>query len=98
MKKTIYISGSISGDPDYKAKFAEAEWLLKLQGYAVLNPAVLPSEGFTYEQYMRIGIAMLMECESICLLPCYENSEGAKYEYGIAIANGKKIIMYEDLQ
>ena len=33
MANKVYIAGKISGDPDYREKFAKAEEELKAQGY-----------------------------------------------------------------
>lgn len=38
----IYIAGKITGDPDYRAKFADAQRQIEAQGHIVLNPATLP--------------------------------------------------------
>ncbi|HOR12310.1 MAG TPA: DUF4406 domain-containing protein [Anaerolineaceae bacterium] len=77
MSKTIYLAGKITGDPAYKAKFAAAAEKLAEMGYIVVNPALLPSVGFTYDQYMRMSCAMLDECQEICLLPDWVYSPGA---------------------
>lgn len=69
MKKRIYLAGKITGDPNYRAKFMAAQRFLEHKGYIVLSPAVLPSEGFTWEAYIRMSQAMLTECDAICFLP-----------------------------
>ena len=38
MKRTIYISGKITGTTDFVERFARAESHLKLQGWRVINP------------------------------------------------------------
>lgn len=45
----VYISGPISNEPDYKAKFAKAEAELKEQGFEVINPAKFDGLGLEYE-------------------------------------------------
>jgi len=48
--KTVFLSGPIMGDPDYKEKFHGAETLCLMMGAkAVWNPARLP-EGWEYEE------------------------------------------------
>ena len=37
-KTVVFISGRISGDPGYKAKFNEAQYRLENVGFKVLNP------------------------------------------------------------
>ena len=94
--KTIYIAGKITGDADYKAKFQRAREQLEARGYIVMDPSVLP-DGFAYEAYMRITGAMLAECDGICLLPDWTESEGAKREREQAIKAGKTVLHAYDL-
>lgn len=77
-KKTLYLAGKITGDPFYRSKFYEAQKKLEDGGFIVVNPALLPSEGFTWEAYMRMSGAMLTECAEICFLPDWKESKGAK--------------------
>ena len=95
-KGTVYLSGKISGDPNYREKFAAAAQELENAGFIVLNPAVLPQEGFSWEAYMRISLAMLDECTSVCFLLDWKDSRGATWEHGRAFATGKRILMYEE--
>ena len=90
--KTVYIAGKITGDPDYKRRCDAAKRMLQQQGYAVLSPADLPQEGFCYQQYMRICKVMLQECDSVCLLPNWTESNGAKEERNLAYALGKRVV------
>lgn len=92
-----YIAGQITGDPDYRWRFADAQMVLESMGYIVLNPATLPS-GMGYEQYMRIDMAMLEEADTVCFLPGWENSSGAKREHAAAHKRRKKILYYEHIQ
>lgn len=47
MENKIYIAGKITGDPNYKDKFANMESeLLKMPGTVIINPAKLP-QGLT---------------------------------------------------
>lgn len=96
-KRRIYLAGKITGDPEYRSKFQRAEKALYERGYIVLNPAWLPSEGFTWEAYIRMSTAMLDECDAACFLPDWTDSTGAQYEYGRSVATDKEIIMYTDL-
>lgn len=81
---TIYIAGRISGDRDYKKKFANYQKKLEAKGHVVLNPALLPAKGFSYEAYLRMSTAMLKECEVVCFLPDWQKSKGALLEYDLA--------------
>lgn len=94
--KTVYLAGKITGDPFYQLKFHDAARALTAAGLAVVNPALLPSEGFCYGAYMRMSSAMLDECEAACFLPDWIDSDGAMSEYGRAKAKGKHIFMFSD--
>ena len=94
--KTVYLAGQITGDPKYQSKFRAAAQMLGLKGYTVLNPAILPPDGFEYAAYIRMTVAMLVECEAVCFLPCWKHSSGARDEYELARAMGKVIFHYED--
>lgn len=58
-KRTLYLAGKITGDPYYFTKFYNAQKKLEEGGFIVVNPALLPAEGFTWEAYMRMSGAML---------------------------------------
>lgn len=62
-KRTLYLAGKITGDPYYFTKFYNAQKKLEEGGFIVVNPALLPAEGFTWEAYMRMSGANL---EALC--------------------------------
>ena len=75
----IYIAGKITGDPDYRAKFADAQRQIEAQGHTVLNPAELP-EGMEPKDYMRICFAMIDVADAVVFLPDAAESAGARLE------------------
>lgn len=96
-KRTLYLAGKITGDPYYFTKFYNAQKKLEECGFIVVNPALLPAEGFTWEAYMRMSGAMLAECAEVCFLPDWKESKGAKYEFGEAMAQNKPFFLLRRL-
>lgn len=80
LKAKIYIAGKITGDPNYKDKFASMESeLLKIPGTVVINPAKLP-HGLTPADYARICFAMIDSSDIVVFAPNYKKSQGALLE------------------
>ncbi len=95
-KRTAFLSGKITNDPHYKNKFFTAAAELEAAGFTVLNPAALPADAFSWDAYLRITEAMLRECDCVFFLPDWQESRGARYEYGLAAACGKVGYFYDD--
>lgn len=91
----VYIAGKINGLKNYREIFKEVEDNLTAEGNIVMNPAVL-SEGFPYEAYMPICLAMLEACDIVFMLNNWKDSKGAKVEHEYAKIQRKKIIYQED--
>jgi len=90
----VYLAGKITGDPDYRKKFRQAEVKLAYMDYIVLNPAALPA-GLDPSDYMRISLAMLESADVVVLLPDFEASEGATIEERYASYIEKAVYMYD---
>lgn len=90
----IYISGPITGIENFREKFEAAENLLIEQGIDVVNPVkvdtILP-ESLTYEDHMKVDLALLDICDGIYMMNGWEKSLGANREYGYALARGMKV-------
>ena len=86
----IYLAGPITGVEGYRGRFAVARRQCETKGHRVMDPSVLP-EGFDWQDYMPICLAMLQCCEAICLLPGWEQSRGAQKELRMALYWGKTV-------
>lgn len=91
----IYIAGPITNCPNYKERFEIAEKQLTAKGHAVVNP--VKNEGFTYKEYIDMGLNELMRCETIYLLNGWELSRGARLECWYAATVGIEIIKEGEL-
>ena len=77
----IYIAGKITGDPNYKEKFRQAEKRIKAEfpGAYIFNPAALPL-GQSNKWYMDMSRNMISVSDIVVFLPDYTESKGAKLE------------------
>lgn len=95
MATKIYIAGKITGDPDYKAKFEEAENFYKKKGYTVLTPTWMPT-GMQPADYMRICFVMIDTADMVAFLSDFKQSAGAEVEHAYCCYIDKNIRHYED--
>lgn len=87
----IYIAGKITGDLDYKRRFAAVQQLIESRGHIVLNPAVLP-QGMSNSDYMRICMAMIDVADVVTFIPGFDNSRGAMMEFEYCTYIGKTCV------
>lgn len=88
---TVYISGPVTGIDDYnRPAFLLAQRMLLSAGCSVFNPIHIdwpidPLEGEALWRYfMTYCVQALPSCDSMLMLPDWQNSKGAKEEHRIA--------------
>lgn len=94
---TVYISGRITGDPDYKEKFDLMEKCLKNAAhFDVVNPTkeVPFNENWSWSDYMKQDVKLLADCDGIFMMKGWRRSKGARLERYLAKKLGL-IIMYQ---
>ena len=82
--KKIYISGKITGDPDYREKFKEEAARLYYLGYYPVNPAAMVPSDKSWAAAMKIVVSAMLLCDGVSLLPDWKKSKGAKIEVKLA--------------
>lgn len=89
----VYISGPMSGLPElnHPAFDAMAELLDDLGYGRVFNPADVTAQS-SWEAFMRVDIAALVDCHVIVMLPDWQASRGARLEHHIARELGLTVI------
>lgn len=90
---TIYIAGPMTGLPDnnYPA-FRSAADALADRGHEVEDPSLNenPTPG-DYHGWLRAGLAQLIRCDAVALLPGWEASGGARLEVTVAATLGLRV-------
>jgi Domain of unknown function (DUF4406) len=88
---TVYISGPVTDVPEgNRPLFMLAQRMLLSAGCSVFNPSHIdypidPLEGDAlWSYFMSFCVRALPECDSILMLPDWQNSKGAKWEHRIA--------------
>lgn len=95
---TIYVSGPMSGKLQHNfPAFNQATEHLRNLGHTVINPAEINTEpGTPWSDCMRNDIREMMVCDTVAVLPGWQESKGASLEVYIGKALGMNILPIED--
>lgn len=94
MSKRLYLSGAMTGHPDFNFPiFDLAAATLREMEYEVFNPAEQFDRDQTLEwtDYMRADIAEILKCDEVVALDGWESSVGARLEVMVALSVGMKV-------
>ena len=99
----IYISGKITGTEDYPERFQRAAEAITAKGHEAINPlmlnTILNPWTTTWEQYMLADLGLLRASDAAYFMPGWEESNGARVEYGEAVRMQKRIFyQIEDIE
>lgn len=98
----IYLAGRMRGLPEHGyPAFIEAEEQLRKRGYTqIINP-IHHADGvgteLPYEYYITQSIRDMIKAHAVCVLPLWEQSQGAGLEVHIGVVRGLPIYRLEDL-
>ena len=98
--KRIYISGPMTGMPDFNfpAFHAEAARLRGL-GYDVVNPAEINVDtNASWHECLRRDLVELLACDTIALLDGWQRSQGAHLEMHVAHRVGMEIVIAREIR
>lgn len=87
----VFLSGPITGKRLYRVRFWLMTQVLRLKGYRVLNPAILP-KWLAHGDAMHICYGMIDVCDQVYFMPGWDRSVGCCMEYDYAQLKRKKII------
>ena len=95
LPEPVYIAGPMTGLPDKnKPAFDLMEWTLRRTGHTeVENPVKNELDvEMPWTFYMRAGLAQLLRCQSVVMLPGWQTSLGATIERDLALKLGMTIV------
>jgi hypothetical protein len=87
---TLYVAGPMTGIEEFNyPAFRGAAEQLRAAGYEVEDPStnVNPTPD-DYHGWLRAGLAQLIRCDGVALLPGWESSGGARLEVNVGATLG----------
>lgn len=95
---TVYLSGAITADPAWQAKFRSWEARLLAAGARrCLSPVIYPP-GWAYGEYMEHCMLMVRHADTLVMLPDWRSSPGARAERAYGESLGHRIIDLEQVR
>lgn len=80
----LYLSGPMTGYPEFNfPAFVRAADELRRAGHDVLAPHETDEQS-CWEDYLRVDLRLLLDCEAVATLPNWEKSRGASLECHVA--------------
>lgn len=92
--KKVYIAGAITKNPNYLSDFADCENKLIDLGFTPLNP--VKHLGFSYKDYIDMGLCELMHCDAICVIENGIYSRGVQLEIAYANTVGIEVMYFSN--
>ena len=96
----IYISGGITGVPDYIQRFTDAQKPIEeIYHHTVINPALdnaILSTKLTYDEIMEICFREIDLCDILVMIPGWEKSNGARKERQYAMLRSMPVYEFAD--
>lgn len=95
----VFLSGKMTGEPEHGYPVFNAyEKILKGKGYDVINPtSVGVHDEWTWADYMKKDLSLLLQADMIALLPGFYSSRGSRQELYLASTLEMKTIPIEQL-
>lgn len=92
--KRIYLSGPMTGLPDYNYPAVNTEAArLRALGYTAENPAENPAPARKeWELYMRTALRQMLTCDAVAFLPGWNEPRGPNVEIELALHLGMAVM------
>lgn len=95
--KSVFLSGAIENDPNYKEKFATAkDAILKRGAKQVINPAEFPDD-LTEKQCLVACMSIIPTIDFVILLRDWNTSNGSSAEAIYSYRLGKRVIEIDSI-
>ena len=96
----LYIAGPITGIDNYLENFDDAAVRLVEKGYEVASPTWFSAQGemlgWTWHDYMKATIQMMLNCDGVAYLDGWEKSKGTTIEVKLANKLNMEVNHLED--